>query len=294
MKKWTAKQARKASRGFLELALLLTVAKERVPVVYFDRLLNVGDALTPFLVQQLTGKEIYRVHSNSVIHLLGVGSIVHQARSRSLVWGSGIIDPQWLPRRNALEHARFLALRGYLTQQLLAAKGADVAASVLGDPALVLPLLYQPSRSGRKYRIGLVPHYVDQGNPVVRYMASLPGVKLIDVRQQPVPFIDALSECSFVISSSLHGLILSDCYRIPNLWVRFSDGLTGGEFKFHDYYSTTDIAHNRITPIEDRAAADGCVAALPGEAQVARYLGDPAKLIATFPFSEFGWRKEYA
>ncbi|MGR2737103.1 polysaccharide pyruvyl transferase family protein [Billgrantia sp. Q4P2] len=287
MKKWAPKQARTVSRNFIELALLLTVAKGKVPVVYFDRQLNVGDAITPYLVQKLTGKEAYRVHSNSVVHLLGVGSIIHQARSRSLVWGSGVIDPAWLPGRDALEHARFLALRGRLSQQLLAANGADVAGAVLGDPALVMPLLHQPARGDPQYRIGLVPHYVDRESPVVRYMASLPDVKLIDVRQQPEPFIDALGQCDSVISSSLHGLILADCYRIPNRWVRFSDGLIGGEFKFHDYYSTTDAPDTRVMSIADRAAADECLAALPAQGGVARYLGDPAQLVATFPFSEF-------
>ncbi|MBW6393405.1 polysaccharide pyruvyl transferase family protein [Billgrantia antri] len=269
---------------------MLTVAKGKIPVVYFDKLLNVGDAITPFLVRRLTGKEAYRVHSNSVVHLLGVGSIIHQARSRSLVWGSGLIDPAWLPRRDALEQARFVALRGRLTQELLAERGADVSASVLGDPALIVPLLYQPSRSGRKFRIGLVPHYVDQDNPVVRYMAKLPGIKLIDVRQQPEPFIDELNQCDSIISSSLHGLILSDCYRIPNLWVRFSDGITGGQFKFHDYYSTTDVPNKSVMPVADRAAADACIVSLPERSGVAQYQGDPLQLAAAFPFSEFGWR----
>lgn len=287
MKTWAPKQAREVSRSFIERALLLTVAKGKVPVVYFDRQLNVGDAVTPYLVHKLTGKEVYRVHSNSVVHLLGVGSIIHQARSRSLVWGSGVIDPAWLPGRDALEHARFLALRGRLTQQLLAANGADVAASKLGDPALLMPRFHQPARSHRHYRIGLVPHYVDLENPLVRYMAGLPGVKLIDVRQQPEPFIDALGECDSVISSSLHGLILADSYRIPNRWVRFSDGLVGGEFKFHDYYSTTDAPESCVMSIEDRAAVDECVSTLPVRGRVARYLDDPAELVAAFPYSEF-------
>ncbi|MCE8001924.1 polysaccharide pyruvyl transferase family protein [Billgrantia ethanolica] len=267
--------------------MLLTFARERVPVVYFDKRLNVGDAITPYLVRRLTGKGAYRVHSNSVVHLLGVGSILHQAKSRSLVWGSGLIDPQWLPGREALEHARFLALRGRLTQRLLAANGADVSRSMLGDPALVMPLFYQPARCHRQYRIGLVPHYVDLDNPVVRYMAALPDVKLIDVGQQPETFIDALVECDAIVSSSLHGLILADCYGIPNRWVQFSNALIGGEFKFRDYYSTTDAPDTGVVSLRSRAEADDCMAALPAQARVAKYLSEPEQLCATFPFDEF-------
>ncbi|MCE8012602.1 polysaccharide pyruvyl transferase family protein [Billgrantia desiderata] len=283
----TPKQVRKGLRSLLEFALLLTFARERVPVVYFDKRLNVGDAITPYLVRRLTGKDAYRVHSNVGAHLLGVGSILHQAKSRSLVWGSGVIDPRWLPGREALEHARFLALRGRLTQQLLAANGADVSRAILGDPALLMPLFYQPVRCHRHYRVGLVPHYVDLDNPVVRYMAGLPDVKLIDVGQQPEPFIDALAECDAIVSSSLHGLILADCYRIPNRWVRFSDALIGGEFKFRDYYSTTDAPDTGVLTLRGRAEADDCMAALPTQGGVARYLNEPEQLVASFPFDEF-------
>jgi len=283
----TPKQLRKGIRSLLEFALLLTFARERVPVVYFDRQLNVGDAITPYLVRRLTGKETYRVRSNAVMHLLGVGSILHLAGSRSLVWGSGVIDPRRLPGRETLEHARFLALRGRLTQQLLAANGADVSGAMLGDPALLMPLFYQPARSRRHYRIGLVPHYVDRDRPVVRYMAGLPGVKLIDVRQQPEPFIDAIAECEAIVSSSLHGLILADSYRIPNRWVRFSDDLIGGEFKFRDYYSTTDAPDTGVVSLRSRAEADDCMAALSAQGGVAKYLSEPERLIATFPFDEF-------
>jgi pyruvyltransferase len=287
MTRSTPKQVRKGLRSLLEFALLLTFAKARVPVVYFDKRLNVGDAITPYLVRRLTGKDTYRVHSNAGVHLLGVGSILHQAKSRSLVWGSGLIDPQWLPGREALEHARFLALRGRLTQRLLAANGANVSSSMLGDPALVMPLFYQPARRLRQYRIGLVPHYADLDSPVVRYMAGLPDVKLIDVGQQPEPFIDALAECDVIVSSSLHGLILADCYRIPNRWVRFSNALIGGEFKFHDYYSTTDAPDTDVMTIRTRAEAGDCMATLPAQGRVAKYLSEPGRLVATFPFDEF-------
>lgn len=287
MRRLIAKRARRSLRSLRDLILLLTVARGSVPVVFFDRQLNVGDAITPYLVQKLTGKPVYRVRSNVVVHLLAVGSIIHEVRCRSLVWGSGILDAERLPGRDTLERARFLAVRGRLTQQLLAASGADVAAAAIGDPAVVMPLFYEPKRSDQAYRIGLVPHYVDRETPLVRYMASLPGISLIDVSQQPEPFIDDICQCELVVSSSLHGLILADSYRVPNLWVRFSDGLVGGEFKFHDYYSTTDAPDSRITLITDQVAADECIAALPKQAGVARYLGDPEDLIAAFPFNRF-------
>ena len=42
-------------------------------------------------------------------------------------------------------------------------------------------------------------------------------------------------KCKFIISSGLHGLIVSDAYNIPNSRIRMSDKLVGGDFKFIDY-----------------------------------------------------------
>ena len=49
--------------------------------------------------------------------------------------------------------------------------------------------------------------------------------------------IDKICSCRYIISSSLHGLILSDAYGIPNLWIRISDRVKGGDCKFLDYFS---------------------------------------------------------
>ena len=49
--------------------------------------------------------------------------------------------------------------------------------------------------------------------------------------------IDEIKKCECVISSSLHGLIISDAYGIANVRVKFSDSIKGGDFKYKDYYS---------------------------------------------------------
>ena len=57
-------------------------------------------------------------------------------------------------------------------------------------------------------------------------------------------WVDELCACEYVISSSLHGLILAETYHIPTLWATFSDNINGGTFKYMDYYKSI----NTITP----------------------------------------------
>jgi len=61
-------------------------------------------------------------------------------------------------------------------------------------------------------------------------------MKIIDIQETNVQkFIDSINECENVLSSSLHGMIIADAFRIPSARVSFSDKIVGGDFKFHDY-----------------------------------------------------------
>jgi hypothetical protein len=52
--------------------------------------------------------------------------------------------------------------------------------------------------------------------------------------------VKAISECKLILSQSLHGLIVADALGIPNVWIEPSSKMIGGEFKFHDYFSTIE------------------------------------------------------
>jgi len=51
-----------------------------------------------------------------------------------------------------------------------------------------------------------------------------------------------ISKCEAVLSSSLHGLVVADSFGIPNRRAVASDLLTGGDYKFRDYYSAFGIS----------------------------------------------------
>ncbi|MER8386462.1 polysaccharide pyruvyl transferase family protein [Mesorhizobium sp. M1380] len=210
----------------------------RTPVVYFDKVRNVGDLLNPYIVPKITGQETRRSKSNVFAHLRAIGSVLGSANRQSYIWGSGSIDGN--PPRSRLDPQKIRAVRGVLTREMLYGCGYPIESVPLGDPAVLLPRYYSKERVAATFRIGVVPHFSDMDILLKGNIVVPKDCLVIDVAQEPEAFIDSLLKCDFIVSSSLHGLILADAYGISNVWASFSDRLLGGEFKFMDYYTTTD------------------------------------------------------
>ena len=185
--------------------------------------------------------------------VLCIGSIINWMTSpNSIIWGSGIVYPD---RELSAIPKKVLAVRGPLTRQYLLKRGIDCP-EVYGDPALLFPRYYKPHIE-KKYRLGIIPHFRDKNNPIILKNSQDSTVKVIDVQKiQPWHrFIDEICSCEYIASSSLHGLIISDAYGIPNVWIEFE----GGEqkrFAFHDYLQsvkkdTDPLILSLSTTIED-------------------------------------------
>lgn len=194
---------------------------------------NWGDALNRPLFNYLAQKEcdfrsIYGDEYKEISHILGIGSILAHANKNSLVWGSGFIQAGERIR----EQPEVCAVRGPLSRKRLIEMGFDCP-EVYGDPALLFPLFYNP-KIEKKYRWGLIPHYVDYKEP---FCQTLPeDCLLIDIKRPIETVVDQLLQCERIASSSLHGLIAADAYKIPSAWFRVTDKVKGGDFKFKDYF----------------------------------------------------------
>ena len=197
--------------------------------------LNFGDWIGPFLYRELRGHgpvftdQLTRGSSGV---FFSCGSILHKISepNRAIVWGSGAIEEE--TRFEAPREIR--SVRGPLSRQLCLDQGFDCP-SVYGDPGLLLPEFYSPERGRNRWRLGLVPHYVDFDELSQNY-AGQPDVKIIDVRRNVKEVVDDIVCCDSVVSTSLHGVIVSLAYRVPTLWARLSDRIIGGNFKFFDFY----------------------------------------------------------
>jgi pyruvyltransferase len=207
----------------------------------FKKKENYGDLLSKYLVEKISGREVKWVHPkkqpwykwNKTNHVT-IGSIIHHASKDSIVWGSGIIDNE-----QAIVKADFRAVRGPQTRKYLLNLGYKCP-EVYGDPALLLPKYYHPEVK-KKYKLGIIPHYHDF-NFVSKNYDDDPNILVIDLMTLDVEEVtQKILSCQRTISSSLHGVIVSHAYKIPSIWVEFSDKIFGNGIKYRDYLESVEI-----------------------------------------------------
>jgi len=194
---------------------------------------NWGDALSPILVNLLSGKPVVHLDGLHQDRYMAIGSILGAANEHAEVWGSGFI------RENEILHGRpkaIYAVRGPLTRSGLLKQGVECP-EVYGDPALLFPRYYNPEVT-KQYEVGLIPHYFDKNHPWLEPYRRDPKVRIIDVEGGIYRFVQEIKSCDLIVSTSLHGIICADAYGVPALWMELSDKVIGKGFKFFDYFQS--------------------------------------------------------
>lgn len=203
---------------------------------------NWGDELNIYVIHALTGKRILcrdNVYFNRRLNYCVIGSIADTVTNKeSIIWGAGAL---WGGEHILKEMPRqILAVRGKLTRNYFMSNGVECP-EIYGDPALLLPLIYTPSNE-RKYDVGIIPHSIDIDNEIIHKLKKEYGENVLIIKLSGynnwTDIIDQINSCKIIVSSSLHGLIVSDAYKIPNVWIKSSKELSGGYFKFYDYFSS--------------------------------------------------------
>ena len=198
-----------------------------INVYYWIRTNNFGDMLSPIVVRYISkGQKINLVGRNYNGKLLAIGSILGALRERDIVWGAGSIKQCVIfPPKEV----KFLAVRGPLTRKLIQGDCSEI----YGDPSMLLPYIVCCNVK-KKYSVSLMPHEVD------KKIMCIPIVHFIDINKDPLIVIKEIKESKLVITSSLHGVIVSEAYNVPVVWVKASDKIIGGSFKFNDYFLSTN------------------------------------------------------
>ncbi len=227
-----------AKYGIRKIQFIITdiLHRDTLKLFYFRGRHNFGDVINPIVFEYFSGKKVSWVEPEyyNEENYLAIGSILEFASKDSIVWGSGFISKEGKPHAKP---KKICAVRGPLTRELLLKQNINCP-EVYGDPALLLPKIYNPTQK-KRYKLGIVPHYVDKGSQWLERVQDDPDVKILDIQMHnPFAFIDALVSCEKIASSSLHGIIVADAYNIPSTWIQFSKKLTGGDFKFLDYFQS--------------------------------------------------------
>ena len=197
---------------------------------------NFGDMLTPIIVEWISGEKCIHVKCNEPKKLLCIGSGMNRwIRDGDVIWGYGSRNTDQYGKIKAKEGVQFLAVRGKMTRENILKDNPDVIVpEVYGDPALLMPKIYKPLKV-KKYRIGLISHYIDKA----RFKVNDINVLNIDIQGNVYKVIDQINSCESIISTSMHGVIVSEAYGLPVVWLQVSNRVLGGWFKFNDYFSGT-------------------------------------------------------
>jgi pyruvyltransferase len=206
---------------------------------------NWGDDLNYYFIHLISGRPVVFYHNfwlAKKLHFtnyLCIGTLldaVNYSNKETIVWGSGVSGQD----RDLVLPAKILSVRGEKTREFLYDRNIDCP-EVYGDPALLLPRYYKPKKSSCQHRLGIIPHVMDLSNEFLLNIIekNVNDVVLIDLQnyRQWTEIIDLICSCEYIISSSLHGLIVSDAYGIQNCWVTFSDKVLS-TFKYPDYFSS--------------------------------------------------------
>lgn len=199
---------------------------------------NWGDDINFIFGEKLSGKKVipYRYslfkHQNYIV----IGSVIQwYCNSKAIIWGAGLLhEVSSLPKPK-----KILAVRGPLTRNCLLKCGINCP-DIYGDPALLFPLLYHPKYK-KKYKIGIIFHFTERNMIDIKTPRNMDKneVLFIDISQYGIwtNFIDQILSCETILSSSLHGIIISEAYNIPNLWTCFQqNSVQGTYFKYEDFY----------------------------------------------------------
>lgn len=203
---------------------------------------NLGDYLAKVVVEYMLRKRGLSLDDkvSRTKFLNSIGSNLGLSYQNTTIWGSGF--EKLLPWYLNIFHMRpfrkldVRAVRGPLSLDYLKRLGqvSPNAKVCYGDPAILMPFIYNPDISKNKEYI-IIPQYYKETKLREIYSDDLiVSMKTSDYEN----VIDNIKSSKLVISSSLHGIILAECYGVPAVFFRSLNKKK--DFKYKDYYYSTN------------------------------------------------------
>lgn len=220
-----------------------TLSVDELPLFYWNEkwqgrtFVNFGDYISLKLVERIVGRPVrayVKGQKNIEKKLLATGSILSFALDHDIVWGSGINGKLLKPKDYKFKTLDVRSVRGPLTRDFLMQHFQIDCPEIYGDPALLVPWFFPEFTRKEKPSCDyiIIPHYSEEH--------LFPKDEWDNVVYSTDPWdevIEKIVDSRFVISSSLHGVIIAEAYGIPARLLR----TTNNEpiFKYQDYYSGT-------------------------------------------------------
>lgn len=277
----------------------LKFSKIDSPIKYFfwSGIPNFGDRLMPLIIQHYFPDIKLQAVSLDNAELIGIGSLLtifnswefkhilyDGKKNPRIFWGSGMLNPD---KNTSIPNSEIVSVRGRLSQELMGLQGN----LVLGDPGLLISGVIPKQNQIEK--ILIVPHFEDFNDEKLQKFYDDKRFEIVDVREEPEKVIKKLSSASFILSSSLHGLVIADSYKIPNALYNISDNMRF--FKYDDYYSATNreklVVDDSINLLDDLIIESVKQQYIP----ISNLEQLQKEIIETFPFKSMEdvikWRK---
>ena len=214
---------------------------------------NWGDDLNKYLFEYISSIKIVNLPFSKVIKYknLEVYSLIGSVLSfykieNKIVYGTGTMNPNWPILGNP---EKIISVRGPKTRQVLVDNGINCPENY-GDPVLLLPIFYKGDVK-KSDKIGVI---FNMGSGIVNIEGILSYFKGYEIKiismtkyKRWTDVVDEICSCQFIISESLHGLIVAETYGIPNVWVEFVNHPDYWDFKYKDFYESIGKNENIIS-----------------------------------------------
>lgn len=213
---------------------------EGLPLYYWQKkgAENFGDFLSLKIVERIVGGQVAVAKTKQEIEshkLLAIGSVLIMARENDVVWGTGMNGKRMNLKHYQFDYLDIRAVRGPLTRNFIMSNFNIYCPKTYGDPALLIPYLFPEFKKKKNpvYDYIVIPHYSEEH--------LFPKELFPNVVYPTEPWRDIIRKIlnsKFVISGSLHGLVVAEAYGIPARYLRSSEHEP--LYKFEDYYKGTN------------------------------------------------------
>lgn len=227
--------------------------------VAYANIPNVGDLLNKHIIEKCFNIEVEHTSKYLKADVVGIGShlgfyqkakglkpLIKQklmGKGNPWVWGTGFMYyPKSDYESKFCEPIRFAAIRGRLSLKRVEKLTNQKLDIPICDGGILTSYLLDNRISDKQYQLGIIPHFREQDEPIFEEISNIyQNSIIINLRKEPLDVVQEISQCEYILSSSLHGLIMADSFNIPNMHIHVSNKMMGDGFKFADYYSSYNL-----------------------------------------------------